>query len=138
MNTVPHIVTTVTIMFSLSTFVPTSQAEEPSALPATSSAAFVPSAERGKGIFKSLCAPCHLITSDKSRIGASGLKGVLERHDESWLNDWIRSPEAFAKTDKTAKDLLGSNKFGLAMPTLPAMYDDNNRADLIAYLKTLK
>ncbi len=138
MNKASHIVTTVTLMLSLSTLVSIGQAEEPKTLPATSSAAFVPSAERGKGIFKSLCAHCHHITYDESRIGAPGLKGVLERHDTSWLNHWIRSPEAFAKVDETAKDLITSNKFGLAMPTLPAMHDDNKRADVIAYLKTLQ
>ncbi len=135
MNTASHIITTVTIMLSLSTLVPIGQAEEPNT---TSSAAFIPSAERGKGIFKAFCAHCHHITYDESHIGAPGLKGVLERHDASWLNHWIRSPEAFAKIDKTAKDLIDSNKFGLAMPTLPAMHDDDKRADVIAYLKTLQ
>ena len=138
MNTASHIVTTVTIMLSLSSLVSVSKAEESTVIPAVSSAAFVPSAERGKGVFKSLCAHCHHITYDESRIGAPGLKGVLERHSESWLNHWIRSPEAFAKVDETAKDLIESNKFGLAMPTLPAMHDDNKRADVIAYLKTLQ
>lgn len=138
MNAAPLIVTTVAIMLSLSSLVSVGTAEESDVLPAVSSAAFTPSAERGKGIFKSLCAHCHHITYDESRIGAPGLKGVLERHSESWLNHWIRSPETFAKVDEAAKNLIESNKFGLAMPTLPAMHDDDKRADVIAYLKTLQ
>jgi cytochrome c2 len=138
MNTASHIVTTVTIMLSLSSLVSVSKAEESTVITAVSSAAFVPSAERGKGVFKSLCAHCHHITYEESPIGAPDLKGVLERHDVSWLNHWIRSPEAFAKVDEIAKGLITSNKFGLAMPTLPAMHDDDKRADVIEYLKTLQ
>jgi len=92
----------------------------------------------GKAHFDTICSHCHNITYDESRIGAPGLKGVLERHDEEWLNHWIKSPESFAKVDGKAKDLISSNKFGLAMPTIPAMQDDQARADIIAYLKTLK
>ncbi|MDX8388081.1 MAG: cytochrome c [Ghiorsea sp.] len=96
------------------------------------------SVENGKAIFNRLCAHCHTTTYDSSAIGAPGLREVLERHDETWLNHWLRSPEGFAKTDEDAKDLIESNPFGLAMPTLPAMHDDSKRADVIAYLKTLK
>ncbi|MES0372591.1 MAG: hypothetical protein ABUK11_09995, partial [Mariprofundaceae bacterium] len=73
-----------------------------------------------------------------SRVAAPGLKGVLERHNEKWLNQWLKSPEAFAKVDETAADLITSNKYGLKMPTLPEMQSAQNRADMIAYLKTLK
>ena len=92
----------------------------------------------GKALFESVCAHCHNISYDDSAIGAPGLKGVLERHDTAWLNLWIKSPEAFAKTNETAKDLISSNKFGLAMPTLPTVQDDAKRAAIIDYLKTLK
>ena len=104
-------------------------------MPSVSNAA---DAANGKELFQTICAHCHLTTYDESRIGAPGLKGVLERHDEDWLSHWIKSPETFAKTDETAKSLIESNKFGLAMPTLPAMQDDAKRADIIEFLKTLK
>jgi len=100
--------------------------------------AFVASPERGKAIFSSLCSHCHQTNYDESSIGAPGLQSVLERYDETWLSDWLKGPEAFAKVNVAAKDLISSNKFGLAMPTLPAMQDDEKRADTIAYLKTLK
>ncbi|MDX8404342.1 MAG: cytochrome c [Mariprofundaceae bacterium] len=99
---------------------------------------FTPDAARGAAFFKTVCAHCHLITYDESRVAAPGLKGVFERHDEEWLNQWIKSPEAFAKIDEAAADLIGSNKYGLKMPTLPEMQNAQNRADIIAYLKTLK
>lgn len=92
----------------------------------------------GKTLFSNLCKHCHTVTYDESAIGAPGLRSVLERHDEAWLNQWIKNPESFAKTNVAARDLIDSNTFGLAMPTLPMMQDDANRAAIIEYLKTLK
>ena len=107
-------------------------------LAAEESDGFKSDAARGAQIFGTICAHCHLLTYEESRVGAPGLKGVLERHDTEWLDHWITSPEAFAKVDETAKALLDSNKYGLKMPTLPEMQDRKNRADVIEYLKTLK
>ncbi len=134
MNKAFHIMATVTIMLSLFPLVTQSTAEEP---PATQGS-FKASAERGKMIFDTVCSHCHNTTYEESRIGAPGLRGVLERHDVNWLNHWIKSPEIFAKKDETAQALIGSNPFGLTMPTLPIVQDDRNRADIIEYLKTLK
>jgi cytochrome c2 len=99
---------------------------------------FTPDAARGAVVFETICAHCHLISYEESRIGAPGLKGVLERHDEKWLNQWLISPEAFAKVDETAATLIASNKYKMKMPTFPQMQDDKHRADMIEYLKTLK
>ena len=92
----------------------------------------------GETLFNNLCKHCHTITYEESAIGAPGLRSVLERHDEAWLNQWIKNPESFGKNDVTARDLIDSNPFGLAMPALPLMQDDDNRAAIIEYLKTLK
>jgi len=100
--------------------------------------AFIASAERGKAQFETICAHCHNTTYEESRIGAPGLMGVLERHSEVWLNQWLKSPEDFAQIDVAARDLIDGNTFGLAMPTLPAMQDEKSRLDIIEYLKTLK
>jgi len=94
--------------------------------------------QAGQKLFESICAHCHNITYEESRIGAPGLQDVLERHDEAWLNQWIKSPETFAQNDVTARDLIDSNRFGLAMPTLPAMQNEESRQAVIEYLKTLK
>ena len=107
-------------------------------LVAEESAGFKPDAVRGAKTFESICSHCHLVTYDESRVGAPGLKGVLERHDEKWINQWLKGPESFAKTDETAKALIESNKYGVKMPTFPEMQDPLNRADVIEYLKTLK
>lgn len=92
----------------------------------------------GKTLFESLCSSCHTTTHKNSIVGAQGQQGVLERFDEAWLDQWLKSPEAFAKTNVAASNLIKSNRFGLVMPTLPAMQDDQKRAALIEYLKTLK
>jgi len=107
-------------------------------LVAEESAGFKADAARGAKTFEAICAHCHMITYDESRIGAPGLKGVLERYDAKWLDQWLKSPEAFAKKDETAKTLIDSNKYGVKMPTFPEMQDRQNRADMIEYLKTLK
>ncbi len=92
----------------------------------------------GKNLFESLCSSCHTTTRKNSIVGARGQQGVLERFDEAWLDQWLKSPEGFAKTDVAASNLIKSNRFGLVMPTLPAMQDAQQRAVLIEYLKTLK
>lgn len=93
---------------------------------------------RGAETFKSVCSRCHMSSYEESRIGAPGLKGVLDRHDAKWINQWLQGPEAFAKTDETAAALIKGNKYHLAMPTLPEMQDAGKRADIIEFLKTLK
>ncbi|WP_038248975.1 c-type cytochrome [Ghiorsea bivora] len=139
MNKAFHIMATMTIMLSLFPIVTQSAAEEgPDTQAIAESKPFTASAARGKITFDTVCTHCHNTTYEESRIGAPGLRGVLERHDVNWLNHWIKSPETFAKTDETAQALIESNKFGLAMPTLPTMQDDHNRADIIEYLKTLQ
>ncbi len=126
MRKLSHIIVCTAVLLPLSLFMQKAAAE-----PLTGNA------ESGKALFDTICAHCHKTNYDESRIGAPGLQGVLERHGEAWLDEWIKSPEAFSKTDETAKALISSNQFGLAMPTLPAMQDDQKRADIIAYLKTL-
>jgi len=95
-------------------------------------------ADHGREIFTTICAHCHNITHETSAVGAPGLQGVLDRHTAEWIDHWIHSPEEFAKTDPTAKKLIGSNPYGLTMPTLPETQDAQNRRDIIEFLKTLK
>lgn len=94
--------------------------------------------EHGKQIFDVICSRCHHADQTTSAVGAPGLQGVLERHDEAWINEWISGPEAFSKKDEKAKALVNSNPYGLIMPTLPEMQDPQNRLDVIEFLKTLK
>ncbi|MDQ6955988.1 MAG: cytochrome c [Mariprofundaceae bacterium] len=94
--------------------------------------------KHGKEIFDTICTHCHRTDYEASSVGAPGLKDVLERHSAEWINTWITSPEAFAEIDETAKDLMSSNPYGLKMPTIPEMQIEQNRKDIIEYLKTLK
>lgn len=139
MNKAFHIMATMTIMLSLFPFVSNTAAEELADAPTPAEEEpFQPSAQRGKIIFDSVCTHCHHTTYEKSSVGAPGLRSVLERHDVTWLNQWIKGPEAFAEINEAASNLISSNKFGLTMPTLPITQDANNRADIIEYLKTLQ
>jgi len=97
-----------------------------------------PDVKHGQKIFESICIHCHRTDYEASAVGAPGLRGVLERHSVEWINTWINSPEAFAKIDEAAKDLTSSNPYGLIMPTIPEMQIEQNRKDIIEYLKTLK
>ena len=94
--------------------------------------------KHGKKIFDSICTHCHRTDYETSPVGAPGLRDVLQRHTAEWINTWVTSPEAFSKKDKDAKALVESNSYGLIMPTLPEMQVEQNRKDVIEYLKTLK
>lgn len=94
--------------------------------------------EHGRSIFSTICSHCHKTSHEYSAVGAPGLLDVLDRHDEAWIDQWIQGPEAFARRDEDAKALVESNPYGLIMPTLPEMQNEQNRRDIIAFLKTLK
>jgi len=96
-----------------------------------------PDIGHGKLIFETVCIHCHRTDYESSAVGAPGLKGVFERHDAAWIETWISGPEAFSKTNSDAKDLIGSNPYGLIMPTLPEMQVEENRKDIMEYLKSL-
>jgi cytochrome c2 len=94
-------------------------------------------AAHGKTIYESICIHCHKLTDEKSAVGAPGFKDVTKRHTPAWLNQWIKGPEAFAKVDATAKKLMDGNTMGVKMPSFPEMQTDQNRYDVIEFLKTL-
>jgi|GEM_PF-1293406 len=98
----------------------------------------VGSAEAGSKIFENICSHCHRLDYQTSVVGAPGLRDITNRQDVKWINQWITNPSAFAKINSTAKALVDSNPYGLTMPTLPEMQDPQNRADIIAFLKTLE
>lgn len=93
-------------------------------------------AAKGKQIFEQVCAYCHRL-DDKAKFGP-GLKGITERVSVEWLNAWLKDPVTFMKTDEYARNLQQNNKFGMTMPAIPEMRDDEKRANVIEFLKTLK
>lgn len=92
--------------------------------------------ERGRVIFQQLCIHCHKAGYDE-KFGP-GLGGILERRDEAWLDGFLRDPEAMINKDEYAKTLQESNTYHLTMPKLREMQDAQLRADVIAFMGTLK
>jgi len=115
-------------------------AEEESIAPETVEVVEVsqPDVKHGQKIFESICIHCHNITNKISAVGCPGLKDVLTRHDEAWINQWLQEPEIFSKKDEKAKAVVAANPYGLIMPTIPEMQIEQDRKDIIEYLKTLK
>lgn len=103
-----------------------------SAIPAAHAA----DAAAGKEIFSEICSHCHNSTSNE-KIGP-GLAGITERRSVEWINAWLQDPAELVKTDEYARKLRQSNKYGMTMPTMPIMKNDQKRADVIEYLKTLQ
>ncbi len=93
-------------------------------------------AEAGKAMFDMVCKYCH--NSDYDDKYGPGLKGVMERVDEAWVDRWLLDPSAMVKTDEYAKSLRESNNFDMTMPIIPAMKDPYARANVIEFLKTLR
>ncbi len=92
--------------------------------------------ERGKRLFEQICAHCHT-TTHEDKIGP-GLAGVLDRVSEERLDAWLANPPKMAREDSYFRKLRENNRWGVVMPPYPAMQDPQNRADIIAYLKTLR
>lgn len=93
--------------------------------------------KHGEAIFNNICILCHRTDYETSPVGAPGLRDVMQRHTPEWEDQWLTSPAAFAKKDETAKALIESNPYGLVMPTFPEMANEQNRRDVIEFLKTL-
>lgn len=89
----------------------------------------------GEALFKEKCSMCHK-TTDQLLVGP-GLKGVMERRSEKWVDTWLQDPGGLISSgDKTAVEL--KKGFFRTMPTLPEMKDPLKRKTIIEYLKTLK
>jgi len=103
---------------------------------ASASVANAGDATEGKKIFDQVCSHCHNSSSDE-KIGP-GLSGITERRNNDWINAWLKDPAELVKTDDYAKKLRETNKYGMVMPAMPIMQDDTKRANVIAFLETLK
>jgi protein SCO1 len=85
----------------------------------------------GQTLFKKLCAPCHTIGVG-DRVGPD-LRGVTERRERAWLENFIRHPDTMrAERDPEALALVA--KFpGARMPALGLAEVD--ASDLMEYLR---
>jgi cytochrome c len=81
-------------------------------------------ASKGKAVFEQ-CAPCHNATSMEKKVGP-GLKGLFSRAK-------LGSGKPVNDDTVTARVNTGGN----GMPPFKDILSDKERADLLAYLKTL-
>ena len=81
-------------------------------------------AEKGKEVFEQ-CSVCHNADSEEKKMGP-GLKGLYKK--DKLVNG--KKP-----SDATIKDII--NKGGNGMPAYADMLSDEEKANLLAYLKTL-
>ncbi|HEV1288161.1 MAG TPA: cytochrome c [Bryobacteraceae bacterium] len=82
-------------------------------------------AEKGKAIFEDNCAVCHNADSDEKKMGP-GLKGVTKK-------DKLKNGKK--PTDANIKAII--NAGGNGMPPYSDMLSDEERDNVLAYLKTL-
>jgi cytochrome c len=82
-------------------------------------------AAKGKDVFESNCAVCHNADSEEKKMGP-GLKGLFKK--DKLVN---------GKKPTAANVQAVINAGGNGMPSYADMLTDAEKADLIAYLKTL-
>ena len=88
----------------------------------------------GEELFNKKCKQCHKVTEQLS-IGP-GLKDVTKRRSVEWIEKWLIDPKkVLDSNDSIAQELKKS--FKRVMPKIPEMSTDENRKDIIEYLKTL-
>lgn len=85
---------------------------------------FAQSAEEGQELFESKCSVCHNADSKDKKIGP-GLAGISEG----------KLPSGKDATDENMMENL--NKGGNGMPAFENLLTDEEKASLIAYVKTL-
>ncbi len=82
-------------------------------------------AEKGKAIFQQQCALCHLTDSTEKKMGP-GLKGLFKR-------DKLQNGKKTTEANIRGQIDSGGN----GMPPYKDMLSDQERNDVVAYLKTL-
>jgi cytochrome c len=82
-------------------------------------------AAKGKAIFESNCAVCHYADSDKKKVGP-GLKGLFKQ---------AKLVNGKQVTEANVRALIDAG--GNGMPPYKEMLSNQEKSDLIAYLKTL-
>ncbi len=82
-------------------------------------------AAKGKSAFEDNCAVCHNVASDEKKMGPS-LKGLFKRPT---LKNGKKGTEGNV--------LAGINAGGNGMPAYADMLNDEEKANVLAYLKTL-
>ena len=88
--------------------------------------------KKGETIFMKKCKACHRL-SDGAKNGP-GLAGVTKLRTEEWLHKWLQDPKGMIISgDPIALEI--KSKFKKTMRKLKVMQDEQNRKDVIAFLK---
>ncbi len=88
----------------------------------------------GEKLFMKKCKQCHK-TTEQVLIGP-GLKDVTKRRSIEWIEKWLIDPKKVLDSNDPIAQELKKN-FKRVMPKIPEMSTDENRKDIIEYLKTL-
>jgi nitrite reductase (NO-forming) len=86
--------------------------------------------QQGKIDFESKCFACHSMGHGK-KLGPD-LAGVTKRRSDSWLTNWLKSPETMLKSDADAKALLKEYN------NIPMPNQNLTDAEVRQYLKYFK
>jgi len=88
----------------------------------------------GEELFKKKCKQCHK-TTEQVLVGP-GLKDVTKRRSVEWIDRWLIDPKKILDSDDPIAQELKKN-FKRVMPKIPEMSDEENRKNIIEYLKGL-
>jgi len=103
-----------------------------------------PDADNGKAVFAAKCGICHAVTNEPGGpIAGPNMVGLIGRKAGTQQDFAMYTPAMKAYgvkwTPKTLSDFLVNPLTKVPGTTMPMMLpDDNERADVIAYLGTLK
>ncbi|HEX8378426.1 MAG TPA: cytochrome c3 family protein [Pedobacter sp.] len=84
----------------------------------------------GAAIFKQKCTACHAI--DRAVVGPA-LKGITERHDNAWLQKWIKNSQALVAAGDPAAVKVYNEYNKIAMPSFPELTDADVN-NMLAYI----
>ena len=89
-------------------------------------------AQEGEQIFRSNCASCHSI--GKGKLVGPDLQEVHSRHDEQWLQKWVKSSQTLVKAgDEQAVKLYNDNN---KVPMPDAFINEDQIKTVLAFIKT--
>ncbi|MDR5589361.1 c-type cytochrome [Christiangramia sp. SM2212] len=88
----------------------------------------------GKELFNSLCAACHKPYSNS--IGPA-LNGVTDRHDMSWIHEWVKNSAALIASGDSEANAIYEEWGQTAMPAFPQL-SDGDIDNILAYVEQPK
>ena len=89
-------------------------------------------AQDGEQLFRSNCASCHSV--GKGKLVGPDLQDVHSRHDEQWLQKWVKSSQTLIKAgDEQAVKLYSDNN---KVPMPDVFINEDQIKTVLAFIKT--